>query len=257
MRNPLWLCCCTFLLFQTSINAQIWNGADTLYGNEWIRFDQSYFKFQITEDGLFRINGQTLAAAGIPVADIQASQYQLFAEGRELPVFVSTAGTLGDGNFIEFYGRKNRSSFDRHLFAAPDDELFNPEFSMFTDSAAYFLTWAPPGTPTLRYQNIANDLTNLPPKENFGWAEAATVLFDTYTYLSHPVAGEALIESVFDKGEGWGGKSFQSREVIFPPRHIYPDAGLNARFEVRLFASNTEHHLLIKSNDQVVIDQSF
>ncbi|MCB0555841.1 MAG: hypothetical protein KDD02_20000, partial [Phaeodactylibacter sp.] len=44
--------------------AQMWNGTDTLYGNEWIHYDQSYFKISVAADGIYRIPYATLSAAG-------------------------------------------------------------------------------------------------------------------------------------------------------------------------------------------------
>ncbi len=257
MRYVLWLVCSAFLLSQTPLAAQMWNGADTLYGNEWIRYDQAYYKFLIANDGLYRISGQALAAAGVPVANIQAAQYQLFAEGREVPVYINTAGPLGDGDFIEFFGKKNKGAFDRHLYANPDAELLNPEYSMFTDSLAYFLTWTAPGTPTLRYETIANDLTDLPQKEAYCWIEETAVFANTLVYQTHPVAGESLIESVFDKGEGFARAFSQISEATFQPQQIYVDSDLTAQIAVRYFASIADHQLLIKSNEQIVSDQAF
>ncbi len=70
--------------------AQMWNGTDTLYGNEWIRYDRPYFKIATAEDGVLRIPYETLAAQGIP-AD---ANFRLFAMGREVPLYLSNpAGT--------------------------------------------------------------------------------------------------------------------------------------------------------------------
>ncbi|MCO6489735.1 MAG: hypothetical protein J5I98_15070, partial [Phaeodactylibacter sp.] len=161
-----------FLISFTSLSlarAQMWNGADTLYGNEWIRYDQQYFKIMVAEDGLYRIPYETLAVGGLPVEDIDGSRYQLWRLGEEQPLYVSQPGPLGPGGFIEFYGEKNRSELDRHLFRNPGDEMLNPWYSLFTDTAAYFLTWVEPGAPTLRYEEVENELVNLPEREAWVW----------------------------------------------------------------------------------------
>ncbi len=58
----------TFLLcfLFTTARAQMWNGTDTLYGNEWIRYDQSYFKIMVAEDGIYRIPYEALQNSGLP-----------------------------------------------------------------------------------------------------------------------------------------------------------------------------------------------
>ena len=147
----------------------MWNGTDTLYGNEWIHYDQSYFKISVAADGIYRIPYATLSAAGLPVDALNATQYQLWRLGEEQPLYTSTTGPLSDGDFLEFYGQKNRSELDRYLFRDPDNEMLNPWYSLFTDTSAYFLTWVEPGEPTLRYESIDNDLTNLPEKEEWFW----------------------------------------------------------------------------------------
>ncbi|MGK0308288.1 MAG: hypothetical protein ACI8RP_001247, partial [Urechidicola sp.] len=61
----------SFIFLFSSASAQMWNGVDTLYGNEWIEYDQSYYKIMVAEDGLYRVGYQTLVDQGIPVSTIQ------------------------------------------------------------------------------------------------------------------------------------------------------------------------------------------
>lgn len=55
------------------------------YGNEWINYSQKYWRFPITEDGIYRINYASLVQAGYPVNSISAKNIQLFARGQEIP----------------------------------------------------------------------------------------------------------------------------------------------------------------------------
>jgi hypothetical protein len=112
---------------------------------------------------------------------IAMEQYQLFHLGEEVPLYTTTTGIPGQADYLEFYGRKNRSELDRHLFKDGDEAMLNPYYSLFTDTAAYFLTWAELGEPTLRYASVLNDLTNLPPKEEWYWAEERRVFTNTVT----------------------------------------------------------------------------
>ena len=71
----------SFLFLSSCMSAQMWNGVDTLYGNEWIEYDQSHFKIMVAEDGLYRVGYQTLVDQGIPVSTIQGSQLRLYHMG--------------------------------------------------------------------------------------------------------------------------------------------------------------------------------
>lgn len=183
-------------LFCLSLHAQMSNGQDTLYGNEWIQYGQPYYKLKIAEDGVYRLTYQQMQAAGIPLNAVQGQRWQLFHLGVEQPVFVSNEGTFQSGDYLEFYGQKNRSELDRHLYRDPNGNMLNPEYSLFTDSAAYYLTLAPTGTTPLHYNTINNDLNQLPAAEPWYWATSLQVFseghFKTYRkqsganiYFSH------------------------------------------------------------------------
>jgi len=232
--------------------AQMWNGTDTLYGNEWIRYDRPYFKIAAAEDGLLRIPYETLTTQGIP-AD---ATFRLYALGREVPLYLSNpSGTLAAGDYLEFFGKKNRAELDRHLYKNPDTELFNPEFSLITDTAFYFLTWdiAAPQTP-LRYQNAPNDLNNLPVKEAWFWHEEKLV---GAAALQKQTFSQGLAESAFLAGEGFGSASANTHTVSIQPKYFVPNAGVDARYDLRLFAGNNTHNLKITINGTEVYTNAF
>ena len=95
-----------FSVFLGNTEAQIINGQDTLYGNEWIDFDQSYFKIMVAEDGIYRVSQQVLASANLPIGQVNGSQFQLFHNGVEVPIYLTTDGLLGSGDYFEFFGKK-------------------------------------------------------------------------------------------------------------------------------------------------------
>ena len=64
---------CSFFPFFFPAYAQMWNGTDTLYGNEWIRYDQQYYKIMVAEDGVYRIPYEALESSGLPVGAIDGS----------------------------------------------------------------------------------------------------------------------------------------------------------------------------------------
>ena len=123
------------------------------YNNEWIDYNKTYYKFKIETEGIYRISQATLNAAGLGSTD--AAQFQLWKNGQQVPIFTSKpSGTFGNGDFIEFYGTPNDGHADEPLFRNPADHLKDAR-SLFTDSAAYFLT-INSSLPNLRINNINN-----------------------------------------------------------------------------------------------------
>lgn len=246
-----------FLLLTLSLHAQMWNGQDTLYGNEWIRYDQSYYKFKVADDGVYRIPFEQLQAAGIPTGSVRGQQFQLFHLGEEIPVHVSTDELMAAGDYLEFYGEKNRSELDRYLYTDPDADLLNPEYSLITDSAAYFLTWVPVGTPTLRYTTIENDLTNLPAPEAWYWAEEKIVFSDQLLKRYTKFNGVDIYYSHFD-GDGFGHAYTEETAFTLSAPNRYA-GGPDASLQINLMGnSNSEGHALqIDMNSQLIESDTF
>ncbi|MBL0110161.1 MAG: hypothetical protein IPP42_04530 [Saprospiraceae bacterium] len=46
------------MLFSFSMTAQIIQGKDTLYGNEWIKSDQTYLKFLLTKMDYIKLHSK-------------------------------------------------------------------------------------------------------------------------------------------------------------------------------------------------------
>jgi hypothetical protein len=127
------------LCFPLLAQAQMIVGQDTLYGNEWIDYDKTYYRIDVAADGLYRIPYAQLEAAGLPVGSTDARFYQLWSLGEQQPLYTSTpSGPLQPGDYLEFYGEQNRSQLDRFLFEDPD-QMLNPYYSLYTDTLAYFL----------------------------------------------------------------------------------------------------------------------
>ena len=65
------------------------------YGNEWINYSQNYYKIKIAQNGVYRIDSATLAAAGIPcgAGGINPNNFQLFNKGIQQYIFIQ-----GDGD---------------------------------------------------------------------------------------------------------------------------------------------------------------
>ncbi len=223
----------------------MWNGVDTLYGNEWIDYDQSYFKIMIAEDGMYRLSKSALESAGVPANSINGGRYQLFYMGKEIPIHVTTDLSFTTNDYIEFYGQRNRGELDRHLYTNPETDMLNPEYSLTSDSSAYFLTWVPEGSSVKRYNDSANDLNNLPSAEVFYIQRNLVNLFETNIKNSD---ANDVAESTFDQGEGFGSTFKVLHEIEMNASNVYT-AGGDAKVTVRLTTDNGSHELSLSFND--------
>ncbi|PLX18497.1 MAG: hypothetical protein C0599_12205, partial [Salinivirgaceae bacterium] len=106
--------------------------------NSWIKSDQYYYKIGVANEGIIRVSLSNLTAAGVPTSSFSPENIQVFSNGQEIPIKISTSS--GVLNYFEFYGKGNDGSFDIDLYTKPSAQT-NPFFSQINDTAAYFFTW--------------------------------------------------------------------------------------------------------------------
>jgi hypothetical protein len=191
MKNILFLFCC--ITFASSVNAQ--------YNNEWIDYSNTYYKFKVGSNGMYRISANTLQSAGL--ASTSAEQFQLFRNGKEIPLYTSIpTGVFSGSDYIEFYGEQNDGKPDTKLYKNPAIQG-NDTWSLQTDTAAYFLTVKKTGTP-LRIVNQDNNVaSNTLPVESYFMH---TFNLNTKQRLNPgnaSVVGEYVYSSSYEAGEGW------------------------------------------------------
>jgi hypothetical protein len=111
------------------------------FGNEWINYDQTYFKIPVVDKGIYRIPYDQLQKAGFPV-QTNPTKIQLFKQGTEQAIYISGEqdGKLDTGDFIEFYGVRNDGGRDSSLYRDPKLQT-NKYVSLFSDTTYYFLTF--------------------------------------------------------------------------------------------------------------------
>ncbi|MDG1516491.1 MAG: C25 family cysteine peptidase [Flavobacteriales bacterium] len=110
--------------------------------NDWINYDQNYFKFPIAKDGIYRVKFEQLINSGIPISTIDPRNLQLFAKGVEQSIYIQgeSDGSFDSNDFIEFYAENNDGWYDHNLFS-DSAHVLNPYVSMYTDTSFYYLTW--------------------------------------------------------------------------------------------------------------------
>lgn len=232
------------------------------YSNDWIDFDQPHYKIQLTNNGLYRIDYETLASTDLP---LDAESLAIFYLGEEIPIYTSSEGMLETGDYIEFVGKAENAKFETALFEDPEWQM-HTYFSLFYDTAAYYLTTRNSGS-NPRYTTMDNNLTgDLPEKEDY------------FTYTSHRVlknifnGGEPFSAgginnyfSDFNDGEGIIGLQItegQTQGYNITTQFINYDAPVPARVSTCVLGQSDElgipdHHLLVEVEGNVYVDDIY
>src|SRR5579862_4241865 len=171
------------------------------YNNEWIDFSKTYYKFKIAANGVYRIPQSVLSGAGL--GSTPAQYFQLFRNGQEVPIYTSAAtGVLGAGGYIEFWGQMNDGKPDNALYRSPSYQ-HTTHWSLETDTAVYFLTVNPTGSP-FHYNNSTNDTTgNVLPAEPYFMYTAGSYFKVQINPGYAADVGEYVYSSSYDIGEFW------------------------------------------------------
>ncbi|MGA0557439.1 C25 family cysteine peptidase [Larkinella sp. VNQ87] len=207
------LLCFLFTLFGKAILAQFGQ-----FGNEWIAYDQTYYRIPIVQDGVYRLTTTDLQKAGVPVASIDPVTVQLFRRGVELAIYVAGEADhrFDADDYLEFVGHRNDGRQDTLLYR-PMNAQPHPYYSMYSDTAAYFLTWRLDGKPGQRMAVVAEtDPAGLTP-EPYHLAESLTVLtneISTNQANGGPSPYPTANELFFEEGEGYTGPMLKKDSVV-------------------------------------------
>ncbi|ADB38812.1 C25 family cysteine peptidase [Spirosoma linguale] len=170
----------------------------------WIDYSRSYIKLSITEDGIYRISPAELRLAGVPINQLNSQTLQLFHRSVEQAIYVrgEADGRFDDGDFLEFYGRRNDGVADSLLYH-PSSAQPHPYYSLFSDTTAYFLTWGADkvGKRMAAYtDSLGAGLT----PEPFHWAEEVRLFTDNYPGWPNGITPK-IEYSYYEAGEGYTG----------------------------------------------------
>ncbi|MCV9385648.1 putative type IX secretion system sortase PorU2 [Reichenbachiella ulvae] len=176
------------------------------YGNEWINYNQSYYKIPIAENGIYRISRSELAAAGLPVGSIDPRKFQIFHQGVEIDILVEGEGdgSFNTNDFIAFYAEKNDGTTDTPLYVTPEAQP-HTYYNIYSDSSAYFLTYRlDPNFGNRMLEFKENNVGGLSPENYFISEELQVNTSSYYQGLSYGFSDETLLGS-YDYFEGWTG----------------------------------------------------
>lgn len=168
--------------------------------NNWINYDNTYYRIPTVEDGIHRISFTTLSASGINTSNLDPRDIRLFHRGEEVAVFIQgeNDGRFDQGDFLEFYGKRNDGTLDAKFYKDPS-HVGNTMFNTHNDSTAYFFTV----TPGIRGKRMATRQaadSNLP-KLNSYRTQKVEIFSDQYNLGPTYFPGSRLSE--FEEGQGW------------------------------------------------------
>jgi len=189
----------TFILLSFVLHAQAQN-----FGNNWIDYDQQYYKIKVWQDGVCRLNYSTLNQAIPELSAIDPRNFQLFARGEEQYIFVNGEedGIFNEGDFIEFFGKKNDGYFDTQLYPNPSDQT-NKRYSLFTDTLVYYLTWNNNQNNRRLALETDNDFAAYGVAAPWFWREVYFERINNY-YFGRTNAINST-DPEYTRGEGWNG----------------------------------------------------
>ncbi|MFT3843572.1 MAG: C25 family cysteine peptidase [Lacibacter sp.] len=176
------------------------------YMNEWIDYSKTYHKFSIAATGVYRISQAQLTTLGIAGAD--ASHFQLWRNGQQVPIYTSSpAGSLPSNGYIEFWGETNDGKWEKRMYLNPDYQI-NDKWSIFTDTAAYFLTVNTTASANSRLVQTNNNLATPQLPEPYFIYTAGNYYKNNLNYGYASNVGSNVYSSSFDRGEGYTSSEF-------------------------------------------------
>lgn len=237
------------VLIPTLIQAQL--------PNDWIDYEQNYFKFPIAQDGIYRIDFQELVNAGLNIGTLDPRNFQIFAKGEEVPIYIQgeSDGSFDSNDFIEFFGERNTGWYDHNLFS-DSAHILNPYMSLASDTLYYFLTWnssvnnkrmddefdlnfnayTPIDYFWSEYKHLYNQF-NGGVKTSFGWSVPEYSEGEGY-YLSS-IAGQKEVNYKFNAPNKYAGG---------------PDGWMKTKF---FGLGAYTHYIQVRLNDSLIYDDNF
>jgi hypothetical protein len=209
------------------------SGKTQTSANSWIDYsnDRYYLAIKVSTDELFRIPQSSLNVAlsgiGVDLSDIDPRSLQLFGRGQEQYIHVQGEedGSLDPTDYIEFYGQRNDGWADEVLYPSSDEHT-NPYYSLFNDTATYYLTWDPSGAFSgFRYTTVANG-SPAPLPLSYVWYDQ--VVSYKNVYQKGKDLGSGVPVGNFIGGKGWmtGNIGYNGSSISNLTPHAYPTPNL-------------------------------
>ena len=237
-------------------------------GNEWINYNQQYFKLKITQKGIYQLSFTDLKTAGFPT-NINPEKIQLFRLGQEQAIFIKGEEDkrLDETDFIEFYAEGNDGKLDSLLYA-PALSQPHKYYSLFSDTTSYFLTYRLDNqiSRRMKFSQKAN-LQNLK-YEPFHLEESLQLFTSSFAQGQPEPVGVGLYSGVLNSnygyGRGWTGEILNKNVFVnfdFNLRNFIKLENQKPQIEVLFTGRSAGGHLietwLGNNQNQRLLDTTF
>ncbi|MGB0839784.1 MAG: hypothetical protein ACPGXL_06570, partial [Chitinophagales bacterium] len=244
--------------------------AQLTYNNTWVDYNKTYVKLKVKSEAIHRVYTNVLEDNGVPS---NFDNLQLWYEGQEVPLYTNSEDEiLGGGEYIEFFGQKNDGKFDSQMYHPYSgiylgvDRQLCEYYNLFNDTSTYYLTWNETGN-NARFEEITTDIVSPPPAEEYFMYESRKIHKNTFA-AGHPFRNLGGVNNYFaDYGIGEGfasqvlfeGQDFNSNVQT---KSVFNTGG-NATIRCKVlghsddFSNIPDHHVEIKVNDDLYIDETF
>ncbi len=127
---------------------------NSTFDARWYRAGTSA-KIGVAADGVYRVTGAELAAAGFPIAAVPFERLELVENGRAVPLLRlgGSGAMLALTDTLVFAGRRNRGTTEQWAYDRPESQS-SAFYSLFSDTTYYWLRPAE-GAAGLRYAPLA------------------------------------------------------------------------------------------------------
>lgn len=171
-------------------------------GNEWINYTQSYYKFEIYQTGIHKIDYNALNNAGVPLSTFSTKNIQLFGREKEIPIYIVDGGdqSFDNGDYLIFFAEKNDGWIDSLVYKNPAG-IGNPSYSLYNDTINYFFTWNDQ-TNNLRFQLESDNNFNSISVPAPYWLKKVEQSYNNFYVECRDNNGYSS-SSFFIDGEGW------------------------------------------------------
>ncbi len=247
------------LLFTFCISyAQMDINGQSLFGNEWIDYDKTYYKLSVEEDGVYRVRMSELASAGMPISNIEGKELQLYYFGESYPIYVNNTGSLSNSDFIEFVGQKNRGELDKQLYREWETMQLNPNYSLFTDQSVYYLTWEDGSDNDMRVKDIADNVPNGATFETY-YMHEEKISFNNFHHKPTYNGSDRIRYSTFDETEGFAGTLKRDQDIEFSTSSFFDNAQESASLNLRFGTNDPEggHSVIISIDGDDLYTEDF
>jgi hypothetical protein len=120
------------------------------FDTSWLDRSRAQVKIGVVRDGVYRVTGAQLSAAGVPISQISPSSLRMLENGKEIPLVVSAgSSSLGATDAIVFAGRRQGGTDEGWAFAGLVQNQSSTFYSLYSDTTYYWLSWG--GTAGMRY----------------------------------------------------------------------------------------------------------